>query len=274
MSATRHHKVEDLATMTAERLAANRRLPCSVHAKKTSELYCPTHGAAICQLCATSKHRACPEVTELEEKMQESRSVLAELAATLKAGESKLEGAISELDQYLVDMEKATQAAQADIDHKCDRLQSSVEACRKRMKELAKGANSEVRQKVEEGKSVLLKRFGRVASHWRLVDRTRDKMPPVCGVGYVTSTLQSRVKGLDLSVMSAALKAVTMTTLTIDEESVACIEASLSDLGRNDERTATRVKGKTHGIVLSDEAMTTNTLYEISSEICILKSVF
>nr|KAG5700571.1 hypothetical protein BaRGS_015367 [Batillaria attramentaria] len=130
-SATKHHDVEDLATMTAERLAANRRLPCFVHTDKTSELYCPTHGAVICQLCATSKHRACPEVTELEEKMQEARAVLAKLAATLKAGERKLEGAISELDQYLVDMEKATQAALADIDHKCDRLQSSVETCRK-----------------------------------------------------------------------------------------------------------------------------------------------
>nr|KAG5700569.1 hypothetical protein BaRGS_015365 [Batillaria attramentaria] len=143
LSLTKHHDVEDLATMTAERLAAKRRLPCSVHADKASELYCPTHGAVICQLCATSKHRACPEVTELEEKMQEERAVLAELAATLKAGESKLEGAISELDQYLVDMEKATQAALADIDRKCDRLQSCVEAFRKRMKQLAKGANCE-----------------------------------------------------------------------------------------------------------------------------------
>nr|KAG5700568.1 hypothetical protein BaRGS_015364 [Batillaria attramentaria] len=140
-SATKHHDVEDLATMTAERLAANRRLPCSVHDDEQSKLYCPTHGAAICHLCATSKHRACPEVTELEEKMQEARAVLAELAAILKVGESKLEGAISELDQYLVDMEKATRAALADIDHKCDRLQSSVEAFRKRMKQLAMGAN-------------------------------------------------------------------------------------------------------------------------------------
>nr|KAG5689127.1 hypothetical protein BaRGS_013888 [Batillaria attramentaria] len=152
LAATKHHDVEDLATMTAERLAANRRLACSVHTDKTSELYCPTHGAAICHLCATSKHRACPEVMELEEKMQEARAVLAELAATLKAGESKLEGAISELDQYLVDMEKATQAALADIDHKCDRLQSCVEACRKRLKELAKGDNSMAKKRVEETK--------------------------------------------------------------------------------------------------------------------------
>nr|KAG5700558.1 hypothetical protein BaRGS_015354 [Batillaria attramentaria] len=155
-SATKHHDVEDLATMTAERLAANRRLPCSVHADKTSELYCPTHGAVICQLCATSKHRACPEVTELEEKMQEARAVLAALAATLKAGESKLEGAIRELDQYLVDMEKATQAALADIDRKCDRLQSCVEACRKRMKQLAKGANCEAIKMVLAGKTVVI----------------------------------------------------------------------------------------------------------------------
>nr|KAG5708096.1 hypothetical protein BaRGS_002832 [Batillaria attramentaria] len=133
MSMASHHKVEDLATMTAERLASTRQLACSVHADKTSELYCPTHGAAICHLCATSKHRACPEVMELEEKMQEVRAVLAELAATLKVGESKLEGAISELDMYLVDMEKTTQAALADIEHKCDRLQSSVEAFRTRI---------------------------------------------------------------------------------------------------------------------------------------------
>nr|KAG5700566.1 hypothetical protein BaRGS_015362 [Batillaria attramentaria] len=156
LSATKHHDVEDLATMTAERLAANRRLPCSVHADKTSELYCPTHGAVICQLCATSKHRACPEVTELEENMQEARAVLAELAATLKAGESKLEGAISELDQYLVDMEKTTRAALADIDHTCDRLQSCVESCRKRLKELAKGANCEAKKMVVARKTVVI----------------------------------------------------------------------------------------------------------------------
>nr|KAG5700567.1 hypothetical protein BaRGS_015363 [Batillaria attramentaria] len=156
LSLTKHHDVEDLATMTAERLAANRRLPCSVHTDKTSELYCPTHGAVICQLCATSKHRACPEVTELEEKMQEERAVLAELAATLKAGESKLEGAISELDQYLLDMEKATRAALADIDRKCDRLQSSVEAFRKRMKQLAKGANCEAKKMVVARKTVVI----------------------------------------------------------------------------------------------------------------------
>nr|KAG5689125.1 hypothetical protein BaRGS_013886 [Batillaria attramentaria] len=232
-SATKHHDVEDLATMTAERLAANRRLSCSVHNNEQAKLYCPTHGAAICHLCATSKHRACPEVTELEEKVQEARAVLAELAATLKAGESKLEGAISELDQYLVDMEKATQAALADIDRKCDRLQSCVEACRKRMKELAMGANSEAKKRVEETKWCLLKRRGRVTSHWRLVDRVGERMPRVCGVSDMTSTLHTRVKGIDLSVtLPADLKAVAKTTLTIDEKALDRIERELSQLGQ------------------------------------------
>nr|KAG5690243.1 hypothetical protein BaRGS_026695 [Batillaria attramentaria] len=194
-SSTKHHDVEDLATMTAERLAANRRFSCSVHANMTSDLYCPTHGAAICHLCATSKHRACPEVTELEEKMQEARAVLAELAATLKAGESKLEGAISELDQYLVDMEKTTQAALADIDHKCDRLQSSVETCRKRV--------------------------------------TGD-MAASQAVGQVTATIwrfhTNHGKNIVLS---------------------------------NNQQTAERVRKYDDAIVISSEAMTTNTLYEV-----------
>nr|KAG5707040.1 hypothetical protein BaRGS_019645 [Batillaria attramentaria] len=229
---SRHHKVEDLATMTAERLASSRQLACFVHADKTSELYCPTHGAAICHLCATSKHRACPEVTELEEKMQEARAVLAELAATLKAGESKLEGAISELDQYLVDVEKTTQVVLADIDRKCDRLESSVKKCRQRLKELAKGANSEARRRAEEVKSCLLKRRGRVTSHWRLVDRVGDRMPRACGVSNLTSTLRDRVQGIDLSVtLPAAMKSVTQLSLQIDEKDIASIEQQLSKLG-------------------------------------------
>nr|KAG5700570.1 hypothetical protein BaRGS_015366 [Batillaria attramentaria] len=198
-SMSKHHDVEDLATMTAERLAAKRRLPCSVHDDEQSKLYCPTHGAVICQLCATSKHRACPEVTELEEKMQEAHAVLAELAATLKAGESKLEGAISRLDQYLVDMEKATQAALADIDRKCDRLQSCVEACRKRMKELAKGANCEAKK---------------MTTSWRFHT--------------------NHGKNIVLS---------------------------------NKQQTAQRVGWYGDAIVISSEAMTTNTLYEVRLDV-------
>nr|KAG5712429.1 hypothetical protein BaRGS_011403 [Batillaria attramentaria] len=92
-----------------------------------------SEGEAECPLCrcaivAATKHRACPEVTELEEKVKEAQAVLSELAAVLSAGESELERAMSELDQHLIQTEKNTQSALADIDAACDRLQKCVEA--------------------------------------------------------------------------------------------------------------------------------------------------
>ena len=43
MSATRHHTAESLSSLTAEKLAANRRYPCATHADETCKLFCPTH---------------------------------------------------------------------------------------------------------------------------------------------------------------------------------------------------------------------------------------
>nr|KAG5689069.1 hypothetical protein BaRGS_010603 [Batillaria attramentaria] len=219
MASSRHHKVEDLSSMTAERLATTRQLPCSVHADKTSEIYCPTHGAAICHLCATTKHRACPEVTELDDKMEEARKVLAELAATLKAGESRLEREINELDRCLQDMEKATQATLTDIDQKCDRLQSRVEACRQRLKKLAKGAIAEAKDSVQKKKSRLQGQRGKVTSHHRLVDDTSQALSRACLLGDSASMLKKRVSDLDLNLNSAnSGDIVTMAKLNIDNE--------------------------------------------------------
>ena len=116
MSMLKYHRVEDLSSLTAEDLAASRPETCPVHADRTSELFCPTHGAAICSLCATISHRSCPEVTSLETKMEEARAVLAELAAMLSAGETELERGISQLDQHLQETEKRTRAAIAEVE--------------------------------------------------------------------------------------------------------------------------------------------------------------
>ena len=75
--------------------------------------------------------------------MEEARAALAEMAVTLSAGETELERAISQLDQHLRDTEKRTRAAIAEIEAMCDRLQSAVKECRKRMKELVLGACSD-----------------------------------------------------------------------------------------------------------------------------------
>ena len=139
LSLLRHHTVEELSSLTADKLAASRPSFCAVHADEISKVYCRTHGASICLLCATTDHRQCPEVTTLETKVEEARAVLAELAATLSAGETELERAISQMDQHLQDTEKRTRAAIAEIEAMCDRLESAVKECRRRMKELALG---------------------------------------------------------------------------------------------------------------------------------------
>ena len=60
---------------------------------------------------------------DLEEKVEEARAVLAELAAMLSAGETELGTAISQLDQHLRDTEKQrTRAAIAEMEATCNRL--------------------------------------------------------------------------------------------------------------------------------------------------------
>ena len=129
-SLSKHHKVENLTSLTVEKLAASRPATCGVHDDKMSEVYCPTHGASICLLCATTTHRQCPEVTNLETRMEQARTELAELVAMLSAGETELERAISQLDQQLQDLDKRTQTAVAEIEATADRLESTAAASR------------------------------------------------------------------------------------------------------------------------------------------------
>ena len=137
LSVSKHHKVENLTSLTVEKLAASRPATCWVHDDEISKVYCPTHGASICLLCATTTHRQCPEVMPLETRMEQARAELAKLVAMLSAGETELERAISQLDQQLQDLDKRTQTAVAEIEATADRLESAVKAWRRRLKELA-----------------------------------------------------------------------------------------------------------------------------------------
>ena len=153
-----HHTVEDLSSLTPDKITANRPATCAVHADKTCELFCPTLDVSICHVCATSRHRSCPEVKDLEEKVEEARAVLAELAVRLNARETELDSAISQLDQQLQETEKRTRAAIAEIEATCDRLESAIKVCRRRLKELALSASSDVKEAVHAGKTRLLQR--------------------------------------------------------------------------------------------------------------------
>jgi len=164
--------------------------------------------------------------------VEEARAVLAELAATLSAGETELERAISQMDQHLRDTEKRTRAAIAEIEAMCDRLESAVKECRRRMKELALGACSDVKEAVEEGKTCLLQRRGKLTSHRTVVQRARESATRDAVSG-MTSAMQTRVNDLDSNAaLPVDAKVISTVTFVIDPEAVSRVERELSELGQ------------------------------------------
>ncbi|XP_070205273.1 E3 ubiquitin-protein ligase TRIM71-like isoform X2 [Littorina saxatilis] len=292
-SATRDHKVEDLSSMTAEELAASQPDHCSVHTSNPCELFCPTHGAAICHLCASAKHRACPDLTELAEAADKSREELSQMVTSLLSEEQQLEEAVAALERHLEATEKVVQEAVAEIDRTCDKLEKSVKECRCRLKEMTLDAKAKVKDTVLTVKVTLLDHRGRLTSHRRVANRT-TRGSTNKGMCDVTRALRDRVNDILVTCCQrgADLKSVSMVTLTIDAAAVSRIEKELSELGQvkiipasvgpvqnlgwrfhtnhgenivlsNDGLTAERVKDYDYGIVVADQPMVPDVLYEI-----------
>ncbi|XP_070205292.1 tripartite motif-containing protein 3-like [Littorina saxatilis] len=292
-SVSSHHKVEDLSSMTAEELAASQPDHCSVHTSKPCELFCPTHGAAICHLCASAKHRACPDLTKLAEAADKSREELSQMVTSLLTEEQQLEEAVAALERHLEATEKVVQEAVAEIDMTCDKLENSVKEFRRRLKEMTLDAKAKVKDTVLTVKVTLLDHRGRLTSHRRVVNRT-TRGSTNKGMCDVTRALRDRVKDIldTCGQRRAHLKAVSMFTLIIDAAAVSRIEKELSELGQvkispasvgpvqslgwrfhtnhgknivlsNDGLTAERVRGGRNGIVVADQPMVPDVLYEI-----------
>ena len=231
-SVTEHHKLESLASLTVEKLAAIRPATCAVHDDEKSKLFCPTHGVSICLFCVTENHRQCPDVMKLEKRMEEVRAELAELTAMLSAGETELDTAISQLDQHLQDLDKRTQAAVAEIEATADRLESAVKAWRRRLKELALSKCTEVKTAVTDGKTLLLQRRGNLTSHKHVTHRVQG-FSKHGSFGDMAALLKTRVYGLDRSaILPAGSKVISTMTLTIDQQAVSRIEHELAHLGQ------------------------------------------
>ena len=228
---TQSHIVEDLSSLTAEKLAANRQSTCEAHPDETTEFYCPTHDASICLLCASSKHRNCPEVEDLEEKAEEARAKLSELAATLSAKETELERAISQLDQHLQDTREHTQASIAEMEVTYDRLESAVKACRRRLKELARSTCSDVKDSVHVAKACLMQRQGKLTSHKRAIQRA-EGMKRRHALIDMTSAMQTCVAKLDCSATLPASAKVSTVTIVIDPREVSSMALDLGTLGK------------------------------------------
>ena len=232
LSVSKHHNVENLASLTAEKLAANRPATCAVHDDEVSKLFCPTHGVSICLFCVIEDHRQCPDVTKLETALENARAKLAEMTAMLSTGETELERAISQLDQQLQDLDKRTQAAVAEIEATADRLESAVKAWRRRLKELALRKSADAKTAVLDGKTLLLQRRGRLTSHKHVTQRVLG-FSEHGSFGDMAALMKTRVHDLDCSAkLPKGAKVISTLTLTIDPQAVSRIEQELFQLGQ------------------------------------------
>ena len=171
------------------------------------------------------------------------------MSHSLKAAEESLQEAIAELDRQLEEAERKTQKSIADIEEACDRLENSVKACRRRLKELALQAKRKVEKDVREIQDAMSERRGRMASHRRVVDRVNRSSPPG-KLEVATVTIRSRVNGLDLKVTMDS-KVVAMTTLRIDSYVLRRLERELSFLGEKKEVPALGSEVSQTGIVFA-----------------------
>ena len=228
LSASRRHKVGDLASLTAQTLAANRSATCDEHEGEISKAYCPSHGASICMLCALTEHQQCPDVTKLETKVEEARELLEELTATLSARETELEQAILQLDQRRKEIEKREQ----EIETTCARLESAFEAFSCRMKKV-KTSYSNDKGTLTWRIYDLLQRKERLTSHKHVLDRVQG-IPTHTSFGHMSTVMNTRVRELDRSapVLPTDANVVSTETLTFDLRAVSRIEKELSQLGQ------------------------------------------
>jgi hypothetical protein len=99
---SKHHIVEELSTLTPDKLKAKRgEQTCSSHPEEASKVFCPRHDTAVCLLCATTSHRECKGVVSLDTKVAEAQKSLQDLVRSLVDKEAKVEHALSDLDQHL-----------------------------------------------------------------------------------------------------------------------------------------------------------------------------
>ena len=96
----------------------------------------------------------------------------------------------------------------------------------------ALGACSDVKEAVEEGKTCLLQRRGKLTSHKTVVKRAQESA--TCDVvSGMTSAMQTRVNDLDCNAaLPVDAKVISTVTFVIDPEAVSRVERELSKLGQ------------------------------------------
>ena len=100
------------------------------------------------------------------------------------------------------------------------------------MKELVLGACSDVKEAVNDGKTCLLQRRGKLTSHKTVIQRVQE-MTTRDAINGMTSAMQTRIDDLDCSVaLPVGAKFIPMVTFVIDPKAVSRVERELSELGQ------------------------------------------
>ncbi|XP_076452306.1 uncharacterized protein LOC143287950 [Babylonia areolata] len=86
----KNHDIEQLDSLTSERLAEVTRSCCKTHEDRLAELYCCDHQELMCTVCATSSHRGCSEVMAIREAAMEKREHLRREAQRLREEEARM----------------------------------------------------------------------------------------------------------------------------------------------------------------------------------------
>ena len=230
LKATRNHRVQVLSSLTAEQLSAKQPAMCPAHGDKLSELYCDTHTAAFCSLCANTQHRSCPRLVPFDQHVAQLREQLSTISSTLRAAEEALDDASRRLDQHEEKAEQEMKRSLQEISKACDQLERMVKQCRSRLETQARSGKDKVQQSVAAAKEVLSKRRGQVISNRRFVDRVKDSSPPGL-LGGIIATIKTQVSELDLT---TALDddIAAMTTVSIDTLALEQMRGKLATLGQ------------------------------------------
>ena len=230
-SASCHHTIADLATMTPGVLAASQPGYCDSHPDELAELFCPSHKKPICHVCASTKHRACPQPLELGEAAQKYREELKTKDANLKKQLQEVEKVLAQMVRGKENIEKDFDKVLMEIDKTYDRVVDHANHCRQQSKQQALQAKTKAQASLQAPTAPVLDLKAQLTSDLRLTVRSSNAATNK-SIFDVSPMLESQVKGADVRAMlSRNEAAVKRLTFSADPAVLARIEKDLSDLG-------------------------------------------
>ncbi|KAL8598148.1 hypothetical protein ACOMHN_043219 [Nucella lapillus] len=239
-SATRRHQLESLSSLTADTLAAKKPSMCPIHTNELVQLFCTAHEVPVCVVCATADHRNCPLMVKAENRAQESLAVLTEVAATLKAGEGKLETAIKEIEESLKALGRQTDKEISDVKAVQQRLEKAVQACCSRLMENTLKRSSNNQTSLLDGKAKLQAEKGRYVQHSTVVEQL-DTFSVHTDFSDMAEIMKKCANSMDCSDAFIASATVTDKSVTgLDYAAVAHIEEELARISETFAEKSTR----------------------------------